>query len=95
MSHMERIGIRELRQNASQYVRRAGKGETIELTDRGRPVARLIPIPPGGVLDQLIAEGKVRAATGDLLAAGPPPAAKRGAKPLSELVDQLREERLL
>ena len=37
---MARIGIRELRQNASEYVRRAEKGEVIEVTDRGRPVAR-------------------------------------------------------
>lgn len=91
---MERIGIRELRQNASEYVRRAEEGETIELTDRGRPVARLTPIPPGGVLERLIAEGKVRPAKGDLVAAGPPLAAKPGARPLSEIVDQLREERL-
>lgn len=94
MLHMERIGIRELRQNASEYIRRAAQGETIELTDRGRPVARLTPIPPGGVLERLIAEGKARPARGDLLALGPPPPAKPGDKPLSQIVDELRAERL-
>lgn len=94
MLHMERIGIRELRQNASEYIRRAEQGETIELTDRGRPVARLTPIPPGGLLERLIAEGKARPAKGDLLALGPPLPAKPGDKPLSQIVDELREERL-
>lgn len=91
---MERIGIREIRQNASEYIRRAEQGETIELTDRGRPVARLTPIPPGGVLERLIAEGKARPAKGDLLELGPPPPRKPGERPLPEILDELREERL-
>ena len=42
---MERIGVRELRQNASQYLARvAADREPIEITDRGRPIARLVPI---------------------------------------------------
>jgi prevent-host-death family protein len=94
MLHMDRIGIRELRQKASEYIRRAEQGETIELTDRGRPVARLTPIPPGGVLERLIAEGKAHPARRDLLAVGPPPAPKPGDRPLSKVVDDLREERL-
>ncbi len=40
---MESIGIRELRQNASKYVKRAGAGERIEITDRGLTVATLGP----------------------------------------------------
>ena len=40
---MDRIGIRELRQNASRYVDRAEAGETIEVTNRGRVVAVLAP----------------------------------------------------
>ena len=41
---MERIGVRELRQHASRYLARVRSGETIEVTDRGRPIARLVPI---------------------------------------------------
>jgi prevent-host-death family protein len=41
---METIGVRELRQNASHYLSRVAAGELIEITDRGRPVARLVPI---------------------------------------------------
>ena len=43
---MMRVGIRELRQDASTWVRRAAAGETIEVTDRGRPVAQLGPLVP-------------------------------------------------
>jgi prevent-host-death family protein len=41
---MRSIGVRELRQNASKYLRLVEAGETIEVTDRGRPVARLTPL---------------------------------------------------
>lgn len=37
-------GVRKLRQNASHYLSRVAAGELIETTDRGRPVARLVPI---------------------------------------------------
>ncbi|MGI9111755.1 MAG: type II toxin-antitoxin system Phd/YefM family antitoxin [Gaiellaceae bacterium] len=69
---MERIGIRELRQHASRWVRRAAAGESFEVTDRGRPVARLEPLPPPARgLESLIAEGRISEAEGDLLAFGP------------------------
>ncbi|MDQ3688755.1 MAG: type II toxin-antitoxin system prevent-host-death family antitoxin [Chloroflexota bacterium] len=92
---MERVGIRELRQNASEYVRRAEAGETIEVTDRGRPVARLAPLLPGeSIIDRLIAEGKATPARGDLLDLGPPPARELGEPILSEVLDEMREDRL-
>ncbi|HMD34502.1 MAG TPA: type II toxin-antitoxin system prevent-host-death family antitoxin [Vicinamibacterales bacterium] len=63
-----RIGVRELRQSASVYLRRVQAGETIEITDRGVPVAVLAPLPrPMARLEQLIAEGKATPAQGDLL----------------------------
>jgi prevent-host-death family protein len=39
-----RVGVRELRQNLSVYLRRVQAGETLEVTERGRPVARFEPI---------------------------------------------------
>jgi prevent-host-death family protein len=57
-----RIGIRELRQNASEYVRRARCGESIEILDRGTPVALLVPLPVRSgesVLDELEAQGRL------------------------------------
>lgn len=43
---MGEIGIRELRQHASRYVQAASAGEPITVTDRGTPVARLVPLSP-------------------------------------------------
>lgn len=43
---MARIGIRELRQHASKHVAAAAAGEEIIVTDRGKPVARLVPLSP-------------------------------------------------
>jgi prevent-host-death family protein len=55
---MERIGVRELRQHASRYLARVVNGETLEVTDRGRPVARLVPIQHD-VWEDLVASGRV------------------------------------
>ena len=64
---MERIGVRELRQHASRWLRRVAEGETYEITVRGVPVARLSPVaPPEGVLERLAAEGLVTLATENL-----------------------------
>lgn len=60
MTHMERIGVRELRQNASRYLARVAAGEDFQITDRGTPVALLVPVP-ANPWDQLLASGSVRA----------------------------------
>ena len=61
---MDSIGIRELRQNASVWIAKAKAGVTIQITDRGRPVARLVPITAAEqAREQLIAEGQLIAAT--------------------------------
>jgi prevent-host-death family protein len=55
----ESVGIAELRQNLSLYLRRVSRGERLVVTDRNRPVAELGPAPSGPDLDRLIAEGQV------------------------------------
>ncbi|PZR89206.1 MAG: type II toxin-antitoxin system prevent-host-death family antitoxin [Candidatus Nephthysia bennettiae] len=55
---MERIGVRELRQHASRYLARVATGETLEVTDRGRPVALLVPVR-GDEWLALLAGGRV------------------------------------
>lgn len=54
------VGVAELRQNLSVYLRRVQAGERLVVTDRNRPVAELGPLPStGAALDRLIAEGRV------------------------------------
>jgi prevent-host-death family protein len=57
---MTTVGVAQLRQNLSEYLRRVERGERLVVTDRNRPVAELGPPPAtGDALDRLIAEGKV------------------------------------
>jgi prevent-host-death family protein len=65
---MERIGLRELRQNASRYIARVARGETVEVTQRGRLVAKIVPAG-GDTWEDLILRGEVFPAEspGDLL----------------------------
>ena len=60
---MTTVGVRELRQRASELLRRVEAGETIEVTDRGRPVAVLAPLPEAEPLERLRAAGDVIPAT--------------------------------
>jgi prevent-host-death family protein len=87
---MERVGIRELRQQASSILRRVSAGETIEVTDRGRPVALMVRAMPSG-LARLEQEGLLRPADGDLLALAPVKLTP-GSRPPSELVSEGRDD---
>ena len=65
---IDQVGVRALRQNLSVYLARIARGETLEVTDRGRAVAILAPLPrPVSVLDRLKAEGRLIPGGGDLL----------------------------
>jgi len=86
------VGIAELRQNLSVYLRRVADGERLLVTDRNRPVAELGPPPAtGAALDRLIADGRVRAPTRSTL---PPPLSLPGdPAALSRALDDVRGDR--
>jgi prevent-host-death family protein len=89
----DRVGVRELRQNLSRYLRRVARGERLEVTERGKPVAVLGPInEPGSALGRLVASGRARPPEGDLLDLAPPrgPVTTKASKALQDL----RGERL-
>lgn len=89
---MVSIGIRELRQNASRYVNMARQGERVAVTDHGTLVAYLVPADePTTVLARLAASGDYTPAAGDILDLLPTPEAP-GMRPLSEVVQELRDE---
>jgi prevent-host-death family protein len=85
---MTSVGVRELRQRASELLRMVERGDTIEITDRGRPVALLGPIPGGSPLEQLRRAGDIDSASGeldDLPDPLPPTAATLPSERLAEL----------
>jgi prevent-host-death family protein len=92
---MNRVGVRELRQNLSVYLRRVKRGETLEVTERGETVAKLTPAhEPQGVLERLIAEGKVRPATRRIQDLPPPVKLPPGSPSISETLDDIRADRI-
>lgn len=94
---VERVGVRAFRENLSLFLKRARDGETLEVTEHGRPIARLTPIP--GIedpLDRLIAEGRARpprATIDDVLPARgePDPQLSRA---LRRALDEQREDKI-
>ena len=90
---MRSIGIRELRQHASRYLRDVERGETIEITDRGRPVARIVPTAEGGAVERLTAAGRLRPARHPQLAAAPLEPAAGVTLPSETLLGDRADER--
>jgi prevent-host-death family protein len=90
-----RIGIRELRQHASIYVDLAEKGYTVDITNRGRLVAQLVPVSePGSPLERLIAAGIIEPAEEDGGAddLDPYPALPAGQPTAGQILAQMRQE---
>jgi len=88
------IGIRELRQNASRYLRLVEeRGEPIQITDRGRPVALLTPVPKTtSRYEQLVASGRIRRAKGSWKDLPPPLPLAPGEKPPSKVLEEMRAD---
>jgi len=89
---MTSVGVRELRQNASKLLRLVEAGETVEITDRGRPVAVLAPLPAQGALERLRAAGDVAGATADFADLPEPVKRPPGAPSPSETLARLRRD---
>ena len=69
----------------------AAAGDVVTITDRGRPVARLVPLG-GGLIDGLVDVGRARPPRRPIASLGLPPRRKRGARPLSEVLEEMRAD---
>lgn len=56
------VGIRELRDHLSRYLDRVRHGGELTVTDRGRAVARIVPVAGERTFDQLVSEGLIEPA---------------------------------
>jgi prevent-host-death family protein len=89
------VGVRELRQNLSVYLEQVKQGVAMQVTEHGRVVAVLTPVPAtASRYDILLAQGLITPATRSIRDLPPPRPMPPGARPLSEILDELREERL-
>lgn len=99
---MKTASISEAKNRLSAYIDRVRRGETVVITDRGTPVARLAPLEPGsaaadeGRLAELVRRGvlvppRKRGAAKLLL--NPPPRLPGGASALEALIEERRTGR--
>lgn len=89
----DQIGVRELRQNLSVYLRQIREqGRSYEVTERGEPVAQLTPLPADELSgwDRLVAEGRITPPTRGWETLPPPP--RLPGRSLSEILREMREE---
>lgn len=89
---MTRVGVRELRQRASELLRRVEAGETLEITDRGRPVAVLGPLREQSPLDRLRDSGDLEPARGNIDGLPEPLKIPRSKEPPSKALQRLRDD---
>jgi prevent-host-death family protein len=90
MTHMKSVGIRMLQQNAAAILREVGRGVEIEVTERGRPVARLVPIGANDTVGFLESVGSLRRARKDLLSLGEPLPVRKGQEAASKRLARMR-----
>lgn len=90
----ERVGVRELRQNLSVYLKQVREeGRAYEVTERGEPVAHLTPLPDRqlSTYQRMLAEGRItpaKRAWEDL----PEPLPPMRGKQLSDVLREMRDE---
>jgi len=86
----EQVGVRALQQNASVVVKRAAAGEIIDITDRGRLVARIVPASGGG-MEALRSAGLVRVAQRSATELPPPLPIAPQQPTLGQILNEQRE----
>jgi prevent-host-death family protein len=81
------VGIRQLKEQLSRYVDQVKAGETVVITERGKPVGRIVPEAPS-LEDRLqqLAQANLLAWSGRRLGAKPPVVCVRGTKTVAELL---------
>jgi antitoxin (DNA-binding transcriptional repressor) of toxin-antitoxin stability system len=91
------VGVREMRQNLSVYLDRVKAGETLQVTEFGRVVALLTPLPAEKLspLERMVREGRAIAPKGSLKDRRPPQPAQHGYPPIEQILAEEREDRVL
>lgn len=83
------------REHASRFLKRVQAGESLIVTDRGKPIARLVPLRRGvqtraEIEQRLIEDGVLIPAELDYRTLPPPLVPKPGQRPLSEILAEMR-----
>lgn len=85
---MSTVGIRALKQNPSQVIAEVALGQVVIVTDRGRAVAQIGPIPRS-TRESLLASGRIRPRRGSLAEL---PAPVAGRAPIGPVLQSMRDD---
>lgn len=87
-----RVGVRDLKARLSKYLRQVSQGQTVIITDHGRPVGRLSPVDQS--LDErlkALQDAGLVAWNGQKLKQATPAATNRGKRQVSDILVKMRE----
>ena len=81
----------KLRNQLGKYLQLVRKGEFVRVTDRGKPVALIVPLKNSATpaIEQLLSKGGITFGTGQPLSQAPPARLKPG-KSIAEMVTEDR-----
>lgn len=89
---LHRVGVRELKDTLSAVLHRVQQGESVEVTDNGRPIVRMVPIRPTTMTERLVAEGTLVLAPDQDTEWPDPEPTPDGQRPMSEIVIEMRSD---
>lgn len=86
------VGIRDLKARLSEYMKKVKSGQSIVITEHGKPVGRILPVATSleERLEMLRKAGLIEW-NGKKLRRIKPPAVNRGDKQVSDIVVELRD----
>lgn len=92
---MVAVSVTELNQQTAKVLERVKNGESLEVKEHGRAIARIVPVLANvSIVDRLVSEGRAVAATSTEALFSSVPSVSRGAAPLTDaLVDARKAER--
>ena len=87
-----RVGVRDLKSRLSEYLRQVRQGQTVIITDHGRPVGRLSPVErPLDEQIQALQKAGLVSWNGQRLKPIIPAAVNRGKQQVSDILVEMRE----
>lgn len=90
------IGVRELKAHLGEWLQRVKAGQTVVITERGKPIGQIAPLPASRAqrMQALVAAGLI-GQIGEKLPPAEPAATNRGPRPISDLISEERDARPL
>jgi prevent-host-death family protein len=90
------IGVRELKAHLGKWLQQVKAGQTIIITERGKPIGQIAPLPVSQTerMQAMVAPGLI-GQMGEKLPSAEPTVVNRGPRPISDIISEERDARSL